>query len=190
VSGVSGARANQGSTEQHRESWEQLVRVHHSYVYRLVRRLGLDHAAADDVTQQVFLTGMQRTCDIVPGSERPFLYGVALRLVSRHRRSVSRRREAGELSLEHPELEREAQDKLVERKHARELLDRILAGLSYDFRVVFVLYEIEELTMDEIARVLELPEGTVASRLRRAREQFRAEVSRLEARFRWKGGGA
>jgi RNA polymerase sigma-70 factor (ECF subfamily) len=44
--------------------------------------------------------------------------------------------------------------------------------LSLELRAVFVLYELEDFTMAEIARTLELPPGTVASRLRRARETF------------------
>jgi RNA polymerase sigma-70 factor (ECF subfamily) len=45
---------------------------------------------------------------------------------------------------------------------------------------VFALYELEELTMAEIASILDLPEGTVASRLRRAREEFRTIAKRFE----------
>jgi RNA polymerase sigma-70 factor (ECF subfamily) len=70
-------------------------------------------------------------------------------------------------------------DELLDQRRARELLDRVLAELDHDLRVIFVLYEIEELTMAEIASVLELPQGTVASRLRRARQEFSARVERL-----------
>jgi RNA polymerase sigma-70 factor (ECF subfamily) len=57
-----------------------------------------------------------------------------------------------------------------------------------ELRAVFTLYEIEEMTMIEIAQVLDLPQGTVASRLRRAREQFEARVDRLQAQMRKTGG--
>ena len=50
-----------------------------------------------------------------------------------------------------------------------------------DLRTVFVLFEIEELTMAEISNVVEIPTGTVASRLRRAREVFRETVSHMSA---------
>jgi RNA polymerase sigma-70 factor (ECF subfamily) len=59
------------------------------------------------------------------------------------------------------------------------MLDRVLADMDLDLRAVFVLYEIEEVTMAEIATVLQIPPGTVASRLRRAREDFLARVRRL-----------
>jgi RNA polymerase sigma-70 factor (ECF subfamily) len=57
-----------------------------------------------------------------------------------------------------------------------------------ELRVVFVLYELEELSTPEIAELCELPLGTAASRLRRAREDFEQRVARLEARRRFSGG--
>jgi RNA polymerase sigma-70 factor (ECF subfamily) len=53
-----------------------------------------------------------------------------------------------------------------------------------DLRAVFTLYELEELKMNEIAELLGVPAGTVASRLRRAREHFEAQVARLQARMK------
>jgi RNA polymerase sigma-70 factor, ECF subfamily len=60
------------------------------------------------------------------------------------------------------------------------MLDRVLDQMETDLRTVFVLYEFEELNMAEIASALGIPQGTVASRLRRARADFRQRVSRLE----------
>jgi RNA polymerase sigma-70 factor (ECF subfamily) len=65
-------------------------------------------------------------------------------------------------------------------------LDRVLAAMPLDLRAVFVLYELDGFTMAEIAENLDLSPGTVASRLRRGREQFDARVERLSAR--WNGG--
>jgi RNA polymerase sigma-70 factor (ECF subfamily) len=62
----------------------------------------------------------------------------------------------------------------------RQLLDRVLDRMDESLRVVFVLYEFEEMNMSEIADVLEIPRGTVASRLRRARGDFRERVAALE----------
>ena len=67
---------------------------------------------------------------------------------------------------------------------ARGVLDQILNHMKPGLRDVFVLFEVEQLTMKEIAGVLELAPGTVASRLRRAREIFQNEVER----FRRSGG--
>jgi RNA polymerase sigma-70 factor (ECF subfamily) len=59
------------------------------------------------------------------------------------------------------------------------MLDRALEAMPMDLRKVFVLFDLEELTTTEVANVLRLPRGTVASRLRRAREVFRATVLRM-----------
>jgi RNA polymerase sigma-70 factor (ECF subfamily) len=73
---------------------------------------------------------------------------------------------------------------LLDEERARELLYQLLSELDERFRVVFVMYEIEAMTMQEIAEVLEVPVGTVASRLRAAREDFGARLERYRARTR------
>jgi RNA polymerase sigma-70 factor (ECF subfamily) len=70
-------------------------------------------------------------------------------------------------------------DELADRKRAVEALDAVLAELPVELRVIFILFELEGITMREIAEITEIPPGTVASRLRRAREQFRALVAEL-----------
>ena len=69
---------------------------------------------------------------------------------------------------------------LTDQKRMRQLLDGVLDKMDESLRVVFVLYEFEEMNMSEIADVLEIPRGTVASRLRRARAEFRERVGALE----------
>ena len=63
---------------------------------------------------------------------------------------------------------------MLDEQRARAMLDEIIAGMGEELSAVFVLHEIEEVTMAEIASMLEIPAGTVASRLRRAREAFSA----------------
>jgi RNA polymerase sigma-70 factor (ECF subfamily) len=64
-------------------------------------------------------------------------------------------------------------------KRRAQLADAILAKLPEEQRLVFVLFEVEELSGEQIAELLELPVGTVRSRLRLARDAFRREVKRL-----------
>jgi RNA polymerase sigma-70 factor, ECF subfamily len=148
--------------------------AHHNLVWRTLRRFGLDAETAADVGQQAFLVAVERVADIWPGSERPFLIGTALRLARSQRRGAARVR-----------LEAQLDERLVQRASAEsqavtlELLDRILAQLDADLVEVFVLFDVEGFSTAEIARALELPAGTVASRLRRAREAFRAATTRL-----------
>ncbi len=159
---------------------EGLVKRELRPVWRLLRRVGLSEAEADDATQQVFIVASRRMSEIDPARERAFLFSTALHIGRRAHRSRARRREDEDDELVSRRDSVPGLDELLDQKRARALLDELLAAMSDDLRVVFVLYEIEELTMAEIAQVLELPPGTVASRLRRARADFQSGVARLE----------
>src|SRR4051794_26935212 len=65
-----------------------MVREHHAFVWRLLRRLGVPSMSVDDATQQVFLVALRRISEIALGSEKSFLFGVALRVASDERRSA------------------------------------------------------------------------------------------------------
>lgn len=149
-----------------------LVGQYHSFAWRLVRRLGVPASDAEDAVQQVFIVVARRLVDIAPGSERAFVVSTAIRVAADARRAA--RRKPVEL---HDELDEfhdgEAPpDELAEHFRARRLLDELLDDMPNDVRGVFVLFEIEELSLTEIANVLEIPRGTVASRLARARTWF------------------
>lgn len=165
-----------------------LVRDNYVFVWRLLRRLGLREGDADDATQQVFLAASGRFDAIEPARERAFLYGVALNVGARARRSLGRRREepleaASDRVAPEPNAEQ-----VLERRQARALLDQLLDEMPEELRVVFVLFELEELSTPQIAELCEIPVGTAASRLRRAREDFEGRVARAEARRRFSGG--
>jgi RNA polymerase sigma-70 factor, ECF subfamily len=160
-----------------------LVGAHYDFVWRALRRLGVGEGDADDAAQQVFLTMSRKLDAIRSGSERSFLFQTALRVASDHRRATRRRREADAAPLvEALELAdpAPATDELVELRRARVELDRILDSMPLELRAVFVLFELDQTTMAEIAKLLALPAGTVASRLRRAREAFYDSVKCLE----------
>jgi RNA polymerase sigma-70 factor (ECF subfamily) len=159
-----------------------IVDEHTDFVWRTLRRMGLPAAAAEDAAQQVFVVACSRIAEIVPGAEQAFLFKTALYIAARARRSVGRRREdltedpGGRCVDGAPSAE-----ELLDRKYARALLDRALEGMDVDERAVFVLFELEEKATAEIAQMLEIPQGTVASRLRRARAEFMAFIKRLRA---------
>jgi RNA polymerase sigma-70 factor (ECF subfamily) len=150
------------------------------FVWRSLRRLGVPELVVDDATHEVFLVAARRLADIELGRERSFLFATALRVASDVRRTVARRGEhvVDDLELVADEAPNPAE--LADRQRARAVLDRVLDAMELDLRAVFVLYELEEMTMAEIAATLDVPPGTVASRLRRAREAFQAAVSRLK----------
>jgi RNA polymerase sigma-70 factor, ECF subfamily len=154
-----------------------LVGGYYGFVWRALRRLGISAGEADDAAQQVFLTASRKLDAILPGSERPFLFQTALRVAADHRRARNRRREA-DAEDDGTELAdpRPGTDELLELKRAREELDSILDAMPIELRAVFVLFELEQTTMSDIAELLGVPAGTVASRLRRARESFYESV--------------
>ncbi len=157
-----------------------LFQQHFDLVWRTVRRLGVPPEAVDDAAQEVFVIASRRLGSIEHGKERAFLYGTAVRVASTARRTSSRRRAQPLDEAPDPSDAAPTADELVDRKRARELLDELVARLPDDTRPVFVLYELEGLTMEEISICLEVPPGTVASRLRRARELFQAAVARID----------
>jgi RNA polymerase sigma-70 factor (ECF subfamily) len=166
----------------------EVVRANYAYVWRLLRRLGIGQGDADDAAQRVFLAAAGRLGGVEPGRERAFLYGVALNVGARTRRSLGRRREQPIESSEEQATHELNGEQLLERRQARALLDSLLDEMPEDLRVVFVLFELEELSTKEIAELCEIPIGTAASRLRRARDDFEQRVARAEARRRFPGG--
>jgi RNA polymerase sigma-70 factor, ECF subfamily len=149
---------------------------HFASVWRSLRRLGVSESLADDAAQQVFVAFAQRIDVIEPGREHPYLMGIAVRVAANFRRQRARSREDPvELLDESPSSARDPESLLLEQQR-RQRLDEALATLPDVQRQVFVLYEIEGFSMPEIARALEIPLGTAASRLRRAREAFETWV--------------
>ncbi|MET0791423.1 MAG: sigma-70 family RNA polymerase sigma factor [Polyangiaceae bacterium] len=156
-----------------------LVDRYLDFVARVLRNAGTPEAEIDDDVQRTFIAVSNRLDDVRPDAEKSFLLQTALRMAAHARRTLARRREVhdsdAQLRLQgplHPE-------QMLDQKRARELLDEVLAEMAFDLRTVFVLYELEELSMTEIAAALQIPSGTVASRLRRARADFRDRVSAL-----------
>jgi RNA polymerase sigma-70 factor (ECF subfamily) len=158
-----------------------LVRDHFDFVWRLLCRLGVPRPDADDAAQQVFIVATQRLGQIPHGGERTFLYGTALRTAATLRRNQRRRArwvEPGSVDCASPELQPDAE---LERRQALAFLDDVLQRLPDELREVFVLCEIEELTAPQVAGIAGIPAGTVASRLRRARQEFGQQARRLQA---------
>lgn len=160
--------------------FSQLVTEHVNAVWRALRRLGVPTAEVDDATQQVFLIANEKLDHIQPGRERSFLLGVASRVASHARRSAQRREAAQQRLSESPPEAAPDPEHLTQRLQARDLLDRVLDRMPPEVRAVFVLFELEELSINEVARTLELPRGTVASRLRRARTLFQEKARILK----------
>jgi RNA polymerase sigma-70 factor, ECF subfamily len=156
-----------------------LVDRYLDFVARVLRNAGTPEAEVDDDVQRTFIAVANRLDDVRPDAEKSFLLQTALRMAAHARRTLARRREVhdsdAQLRIQGP-LQPE---QMLDQKRARELLDEVLAEMALELRTVFVLYELEELSMTEIAATLRIPQGTVASRLRRARADFRDRVRAL-----------
>lgn len=159
--------------------------THYEAVWRFMRRLGLSSADLDDATQKVFLVLAGRIAAIEPGAERSFLFASAVRVASDARRKRARSREQlaedGE-TLDVADPSASAEEGIDDRR-MRRWLDEVLDTLSEEHRAVLVLVDIEEQTMAEASGVLGIPQGTVASRLRRSRELFEESANALRARL-------
>jgi RNA polymerase sigma-70 factor (ECF subfamily) len=162
----------------------RFVRQYFDFAWRVLRRLGLSPADADDAAQRVMLAATSRLTDIQPGSERAFLFRTASFIASRERRGRRRRPEDSTADLDGIEQAGPDPEALLAARRARERLDAVLAQMPDDLRAAFILFEIEGFTKDEVAEALEIPVGTAASRLRRAREDFarRARHAHFAAR--------
>ena len=161
---------------------ERMFSEHHDFIWRLLRRLGLNTGGADDAAQHVFLVAAERIVDIKLGSERSFLFGTALRVARSQSRSDRRWVLEDDMDVRLSQAGRP--EELIDHQRAVDLMGRILDGMTLDLRTVFVLSELEGMTMPEVATLVEIPVGTAASRLRRAREAFRAAVAQLESQLK------
>lgn len=169
-----------------------IVDEHFSFVWRYLRGLGVPESEVDDVTQQVFVIASQKVDAIHEGAERSFLVGTAHGVAANARRADYRRRVVtSDQALESCVDEAPDAEQHAETREQLAILDRFLASLPDDLREVFVLFELEGLTMAAIAEALALPAGTVASRLRRGREEFQEMARRYQAaRAHGSSGGA
>jgi RNA polymerase sigma-70 factor (ECF subfamily) len=169
----------------------RLLSEYFDLVWRTACRLGATQERADDVAQEVFLIVSRRLERVGLEREKQFLVGVTVRVTANARRRAMAKFEiAGDLYGERHIDPSPRPDELLEHKQLRQVLDAILETLPDAQREVFVLSEIEGMSGPEVAAALDLPLGTVASRLHRARERYQAEVGRYRLRWTRASGGA
>jgi RNA polymerase sigma-70 factor (ECF subfamily) len=151
------------------------------YVWHCLRRFGVRRADLEDASHEVFLVVHRRLTDFDPSRPvRPWLAGICFRVASDQRRRAHARREVTSGDLE-PEDESKGPEALLEDQERRSLVNRALESLDLDRRAVLVLHDVDGHPMPAIAEQLEVPLNTCYSRLRLAREQFKAAVQRIKA---------
>lgn len=160
---------------------KRVVTQHFDFVWRTLRRLGIPEGDADDGAQQVFLITSRKLAQVEPDKIRGFLFGVARRVARDMRRKSGARAQTLPLAAHEVSDEGLLPDEAEDLRRQRLWLDATLDKLDETLRVVFVLSDIDEVPMREIAQMLSIPQGTVASRIRRARAAFHLEATRLRA---------
>lgn len=164
-------------------TFPEVYRTHFPFVWRTLGRLGVREADLLDVTQNVFLVVHRQLAGFEGRSKlTTWLFSICRRVARDYLRSAPIRREVlvdvrNLLSL--PAASTDSPLRRLDSDELGRMLEAILDRLPEKLRVVFVLFEMEEMSGEDIAHLLEIPVGTVRSRLRLAREAFRREVELL-----------
>ena len=175
--------------ERDEEAFREIVELYRNRVYNLSYRMLGNREEAEDISQEVFIT-IFKSVDTFRGDSKlsTWLYRIAANhcknrikyLARRHDRSqdqydeeVLRERAAGALTSP---SQAPAPDQHLEGVELEQLMQSAIAALDEDHRLLVVLRDIEELSYEEICGITSLPEGTVKSRLHRARMALRKKM--------------
>lgn len=171
-------------------SFDEVYEKQVDFLWRSARSLGVPPSAIDDVLQDVFLVVHRRLCEFEGrASIRTWLVRILVRVISQHRRRFRRKEDLAELPDEVIDARGGDPYDEVARVQAVRMLETILDSMDPDQRTVFVLAEVEQLPVPEIADALEVKLNTAYSRLRLARRTYERELTRIRAKDGWRQGG-
>lgn len=160
------------------EAW-RLFTDNVGFVSRTLRYLGVGDSELEDVAQEVFLIAHQRRSEFEGRAAiRTWLYRICWNTAANHRRKLARARERNEPLSSEPAVEA-TQERELSRRRARDQLSALLDLLDDDKRAVFVLYEIEQLSMREVAEVVGCPLQTGYSRLKSAHRIVKEAAAKM-----------
>lgn len=173
-------------------AFNELVQLYEARVFRLLQRMLGRRDEAEDMAQEVFVQIFKAVGTFRGDSKlSTWIYRVSVNLCKNRMKYLSRRHTDGEDELE-PVAERATldqakgvtfadvaqPDRLVEGYQMERVVQRCIAELDPDFREVLILRDLEDLSYEEMSDITGLPDGTVKSRLHRARSMLRASVER------------
>ncbi len=173
-------------------TFEAVYDEHVDFVWRSIRRLGVDEAAADDALQQVFLVVHRRLKEFSGASSmRTWLFGILLRVVREHRRTLRRKSPHLRSGQTDDDLARVPDsspganpEEQMSQAEASRIINELLEHLEDEKRAVFVMIELEEMTAVETGEALGMDAKTVYSRLRAARTDFERAAAAMRRRGR------
>lgn len=167
---------------------------HAGFVWLTLQRVGVAPADIEDCLQEVFIVVHQRL-DSFDGSSRmtTWLYGISIRVAAAYRRRSYRRKERTGEPMHEAIDPRESPELAACRREAQERVRQVLDEMDIEKRALFVMFEIDEVSCEQISEIVGVPVGTVYSRLHSARKEFEAALRRVEARESsrsfWRRGG-
>lgn len=160
------------------------VAIYESYaptVLRSLRRLGVREADLEDAAQEVFVVVHRKLPEFAGRSSlKTWLFGICLRVASDWRQRAHLKRETADEQAPERTTSGETPTREIARKQARLKLGALLDRLDEDKRTVFVLFELEELSMAEVAETVGVPVQTAYARLYAARKFIEVEVARVQ----------
>lgn len=167
--------------------FDAVYRDHFSFVWRSAKRLGVREPSLDDVVQEVFVIVHRRLVDFEGRSAlKTWLFGITLRVARDHRKSAARKSPESAVDPDVLRATTPGPAEAVARADAVRVLHAILDEMDDQRREVFVMAELEELAMPEVAETLGVNLNTAYARLRAARQLFEAAVERHRARDEWR----
>jgi RNA polymerase sigma-70 factor, ECF subfamily len=155
----------------------ELFRAYAGFVWKIVASHGVPPADVQDATQEVFLIAHRKIDEWDPerSAATSWLYAIAIRVAANHRRRAHVRREQPGETPEEP-VENDPGES-IDRMRLLEKLDRTLAKMDANKRDVFILFEIAQLSMHEVAETVGCPLKTAYKRLYAARREVTAELA-------------
>jgi RNA polymerase sigma-70 factor, ECF subfamily len=194
TSSVAGPSEVPASGEVRRFTFDQVYEAEFPFVWRNVRSLGIAPSSVEDVVQDVFVVVHRRLAEFdgTRASIRTWLFGILRRTVADHRRT--RRRKPAHFGTQEGDAEVETltdgtglgPHESAARAEAVRVLSQMLDALDDDKREVFVLAELEQMSVPEIAEAIEINVNTAYARLRAARKEFEDAVQRHRAKDAWR----
>jgi len=160
---------------------------HVRFVWRALLRTGVPEHEVPDAVQDVFVVVHRKLHEFEGRSKvTTWLFAICIRVASDRRRLAHGRYEVLSEHITESAFGSESADDdplaFTDKQRARATLETILNRMPEEQRIVFALFEFEEMTGNEIAELLEVPVGTIRSRLRLARATFEQSVARLRSR--------
>lgn len=160
--------------------FDTLFKTESAFVWHTLRRLGVPSRDLEDITHDVFIAVFRRLPDYDPARPlRPWLFGIAYRTMLRYK-DLARHREVGGDVLDREDQQPRADEKIAQAQ-AQQKLASALATLQLEQRAIFIMHDIEEYSMPEIAETLGVLLNTAYSRLRLARAQLRSVLAPRES---------